>query len=85
MSCSLIVELRAHAGATAFRYAIWAAGAGFDQPFSPQLLENGQVALGKGHPVACDASDARDLGTVGAFVEDAAAKGQNVQRTLFVS
>ena len=85
MSDPLIVELRADGDAAALRDPIGAARPGFDEARPPQLVENRQVEAGKEHPFTCDAGDGRDFAAVAALVQNAAAKGQNVQRTLLVS
>jgi hypothetical protein len=85
MSCPLIVELRANESAAAFRNPIGTTRPGFDQPPLPQPVEDSQVEVSKDHPVARDACYGRDFGTVATFVQDAATKGQNVQRTLLIS
>lgn len=72
-------------GAAAFGDLVGATRPGFDQPFSAQSVEDGQVEVGKDHSVARDACHGRDLWTVVPFVQNAAAKGQNVQSTLFMS
>lgn len=69
----------------ALRDPIGATGSGFDQPFSPQPVENAEVEIGEYHAFAREACNGDNLGTFVPLMQNTAAKGQNVQCTLFVS